>query len=148
VHIGEECRRVVFNLLHLEAGGSVLTIGNDTGLERTHHAPNADPLLAVSDRNRVGESEAWRARLALGCLMNVGGGVSRRLVVTPEVLEDDVPADVILLAIDTILIKPLGALHSDVSGFLSLRHWSTLTARPPVGLLLLSTTWSGVATTL
>merc|ERR1719213_1461734 len=50
-----------------------------------------------------------RARLALGCLMNVGGGVSRRLVVTPEVLEDDVPADVVLLAIDTILIKPLGA---------------------------------------
>ena len=118
MHIGEEGRRVVFDLLHLEAGGSVLAVGNDTGLERTHHAPNADPLLAVSDRNRVGESEAWRARLALGCLMNVGGGISRRLVVTPEVLEDDVPADVILLAVNAILIKALGALHSGVSRFL------------------------------
>lgn len=148
MHIGEEGRRVVLDLLHGEAGGSVLAVGHDAGLVRTHHAANADPLLAVSDRHRVGEREARGTGLALRCLVNVGGGVSRRLVFTAEVLENDVPANVILLAVDAVLIKALGALHSDVSGCLSQKYWSTLTARPPVGLLSLSTTWSGVATTL
>merc|ERR1711977_595404 len=40
--------------------------------------------------------------------MNVGGSVSRRLVFTPEVLEDNVPADVVL-AVDAIFIVTLGA---------------------------------------
>merc|ERR1712230_159913 len=42
-------------------------------------------------------------------LMNVGGSVSRRLVFTPEVLEDNVPADVVLLAVDAIFTVTLGA---------------------------------------
>merc|ERR1719326_2846994 len=44
--------------------------------------------------------------------MNVGGSVSRRLVFTPEILEDNVPADVVLLAVDAIFIETLGALET------------------------------------
>lgn len=115
MHVGEEGRRVVLNLLHSEAGASVLTVGDDTGLVRTHHASNADPLLAVSNRNWVGEGEARRTGLACRRLVNVGGSVSRRLVFTPEVLEDNVPADVVLLAVDAIFIVTLGALYPWVS---------------------------------
>lgn len=118
MHIGEEGRRVVLDLLHGEAGAGVLAVGHDASLIRTHHAANADPLLAVSNRHWVGESETRRTSLALGRLVDVGARIGGRLVFTPEVLEDNVPADVILLAVDAVFIETLGALHFGVSRFL------------------------------
>merc|ERR1712078_534493 len=79
------------------------------------YGPIMQPMLILflpSPTHRVGESETRRTGLALGCLVDVGGSVSRRLIFTPEVLKDNVPADVVLLAVDAVFIETLGALET------------------------------------
>ena len=102
MHIAEETFRVLLNLLDFEAVGGILASRwiNNTSLERTLQTANAATLITLSGSLGVREGKTWWAGLALWCLVNMGGSVSRRLVRSTEAVEVDVIAYGILLAVN------------------------------------------------
>lgn len=113
VDVGEEAGGVVLNALDLEAeagvdaGGHVLDAGDEAVLGALDAADGAADALA--DGLRVGEGDARRAGLALGSLVDVRRGRGRGLVVAAEVVERDVVADHVLVAVEAELVQAGGA---------------------------------------
>jgi len=116
VHISEEARGVVLNLLNIEAkalvlaSGSVLDTSDETVLGASDAADAATDTRA--DLHGVGESDARRAGLALDGLVDVRGGHGGGLVVALEAGEGDVVADDVLFAVDAELVDAVGALEA------------------------------------
>ena len=109
VHVSKEARWVGLDLGDVEASAGVLAVGHDTGGEGA--LETADAGAVVAEGLRVGESEAWRAGLALDGLVDVGGSLGCGLVVdVAEVLEADVVADQVEVAVDAEVVVADGAL--------------------------------------
>lgn len=109
MHIAEEGSRVGLDLADVEVGASVHTIVIvDAGLEWALETADGDALLVVADG--VGEGDAGRAGLSLGCLVDVRGRDGGALVLAGDVREADVVADQVEIAVDAEVIVPLGAL--------------------------------------
>lgn len=109
VDISEEGSRVGLDLADVEVGASVnAVVVLNAGGEGSLKAADGDTLLVIADG--VGEGEARRASLALGRLVDVGGGVGSRLVLAPEVLQLDVVADQVEVGVDAEVVVALGAL--------------------------------------
>lgn len=116
MHIGEEALRVLLDLLHIEAKALVLASGrvNNSGDETVFGALDAANAAAntLLDLNRVGESDARRAGLALDRFVDVGRGRGGRLVVAAEVVQGDVVAEDVLVAVDAELVQACGAFQA------------------------------------
>lgn len=116
VHISEEALRVLLNLLDVEAEALVLASGrvNNTGNETVLGALDAANAAAhtLLDLNRVGESDARRASLALDRFVDVGRGRGGRLVVAAEVVESDVVAEDVLVAVQAELVQAGSAFEA------------------------------------
>jgi hypothetical protein len=122
VHVSEEARGVLLNLLDVEAeavvlaSGSVDNTGNETVLGAGDAADAAAGVLAVGDRHGVGEGDARGSGLALHSLVDVGGRDGRRLVLALEAGDGDVVADDVLLGVDAELVQAAGALEAAGEG--------------------------------
>lgn len=110
VHVREEAGRVLLNLPDLETRTCVLAVRDDTSLEWSHHAADADSLLSISDWDRVRDCKARWPSLTAWRLVDVSGRVGRRLVLAAEALELNVPADVVLPAVDAVVVVTDSAL--------------------------------------
>lgn len=116
VHISEEARGVLLNLLNVEAKALVLTsrsvldTSDETVLSTSDAADAATDTRA--DLHGVGESDARRAGLALDGFVDVRGGHGGGLVVALEAGEGDVVADDVLFAVDAELVDAVGALEA------------------------------------
>lgn len=110
VHIAEETSRVLLDLADVEISTSVNTVGHDTSLERTRHAANASPDVAVT--HGVGESDSWGSAGALGGLVHVGCGQSSRLVLASEVVDGDVVAESVGVCVDAEVVGAACALEA------------------------------------
>ena len=109
MHISKEARWVGLDLGDVEASAGVLAVGHDAGGEGALETANAGAVVA--EGLRVGESEAWRAGLALDSLVDVGGSLGCGLIVdVAEVLEADVVADQVEVAVDAEVVVADGAL--------------------------------------
>lgn len=96
MHVSEESTWVLLNLGDVEVLASVNTVGEDTSLEWSLHAANAESLFWAAFVCWVGECQARWARLAASCLVNVGRSVGHGLVGSvAEVAEADVVADAV-----------------------------------------------------
>ena len=122
VHISEEARGVLLNLLNVEAKALVLTsrsvldTSDETVLGARDAANAAAHVRASCNFHGVGESDARRAGLALDGLVDVRGGAGGRLVVALEAGKGDVIADHVLLAVDAELVDALGAFEAAGEG--------------------------------
>lgn len=109
MHVSKEARWVGLNLGDVETSAGVLAIGHDASGEWALETANAGAV--VPEGLRVGEREAWRAGLALDGLVDVGGSLGCGLVVdVAEVLEADVVADQVEVAVDAEVVVADGAL--------------------------------------
>lgn len=113
VHIGEESLRVGLDLSNAEASTSVDVntsgVVDDTSLEWTSQAADRHAVVLASDWLWVREGESWWASSATGSLVDVSGGVGWRLVLSADVVETDVVADGVELAVDTEVVEADGA---------------------------------------
>lgn len=110
MRVGEELLGVLLDLFESEAYTSVLAVLDHTGAEWALETADSVAALLVADG--VGEGDTWRSRLALDSLVDVGGSVGGRLVVTSEAIQGDVVADDILVRVDAKLEEALAALQS------------------------------------
>merc|ERR1712000_318183 len=88
----------------VETSRAVVEAGN----ERSLKAAEGSPLVLVT--HRVWEGDTGGTELALGGLVDVGGGGSRALVLAGNTDEGDVVADDFLLAVDAKVVVSDGAL--------------------------------------
>ncbi len=139
--IGEEHGRVRFNLANVEALASVYAACIDTRSERAGNTADASSgalarafwvrkgnsmnriLMLVTDgsfratmqRRKDGGGRCclpgW-ARLTHGRLMNMGGGLGRRLIVAAEASDGDVVANHILVRVDAKVERAAAALQA------------------------------------
>lgn len=108
VHIREEATWVLLDLPDVERRARVLG-GAVEHSEWPLLTPKRDGLLLVSDG--VGKGDARRSTGALIGLVDVGRRQSRGLVASLEAVQGDVPADEVLVAVDTQLVLALGSLE-------------------------------------
>lgn len=122
MHIGEEVGGVLLNLPDVEALARVLAVWHDARGERAADASNAGSATVWADL-RIGKGQSnvivvsylhvsasrtdavlpGRPRLSSVALVNVRGGSSRRLEVTAESADGDVPADDVLVGVDAVV---------------------------------------------
>ena len=122
MHISEEARGVLLDLLDVEAeavvlaSGSVDNTGDEAVLGANEAADATADILAVGDWHGVGEGEARGTGLALDSLMDVGGRDGGRLVLALEAGDGDVVADGVLLAVDAELVNAASTLETAGEG--------------------------------
>ena len=110
--IGKEGGGVSLNLADVEVRAIVNPgIVKNASLEGPLKAADGNTHLAVADG--IGEGDTGWAGLALGRLMEVGGGVGGRLVLAAEVLQLDVVADQVEVGVDAEVVVALGALSRE-----------------------------------
>ena len=116
VHISEEARGVLLNLLDVEAKALVLASGSvlNTSDEAVLSAGDTSDAAtdARADFHGVGEGDARGPGLALDGFVDVRGGHGGGLVVALEAGEGDVVADDVLFAVDAELVDAVGALEA------------------------------------
>lgn len=110
VHISHEGVWVHLNCADVEILASVNTVGvRDTSRERSHEAALGDAFV-VANVGWVRESEAWWARRALSCLVDVGSGRGRRGVIcVAKAGQDDFVADEVFFRIEGEVVEAFGA---------------------------------------
>jgi len=115
VHVGEETGWVGFDLLHLETGAGVGTVGHETGGEWSGHAAKGVSLVTLADW--VGERESRRSVLAFGSFVDVCGRLCWRLVIALEADELDAPADQVEVRVDAKVIVAGAAWQTSSKGW-------------------------------
>ena len=135
MHIGEKAGRVLLNLADHEANSSIQTgfFINDTSLEWALDTALAHSLVSLStDLLWVRECNAWWSGLAFRCFVDVSyrermvskrtmerdvdedeltGSIGRRLVCSAEIVQCDVVADFVVLAVDAEVVVANAALR-------------------------------------
>lgn len=130
MRVGEELLGVLLDLFESEAYTSILAVLDHTGAEWALETADSVAALLVADGVGEGDTNTksafhssncvqacvvdlpWRPRLALDSLVDVGGSVGGRLVVTSEAIQGDVIADDIFVRVDAKLEEALAALQS------------------------------------
>lgn len=109
--IGEETSRVLLDLANLETISGILPIRQNTSPERTLLATDR-ATNTVTNINRVGESDSRWTGSALCSLVDMCGCCGGRLVLAAEVVDFDVVADQIQVAVDADLKEARSALET------------------------------------
>lgn len=84
VRVGEEPRRICFNLSQREARSSIHAIVQNTSNERSSQASNrpANDRGIIADWKWIGKSQSWGSGGSLWSFVNVGGRYRRRLIIS------------------------------------------------------------------
>jgi hypothetical protein len=111
VSVGKETSRILLNLAHVEAISSVLSISQNTRLERTRNTSNTTSN-PISNVLRVGKGDSRGSRSSLCGLVDVCGSKGRRTVVAAESVQFNVVADEVHVRVDAELEESGCALQA------------------------------------
>lgn len=109
--ISEETSRVLLDLANVETISGILSISQNASLKRTLLTTDR-ATNTIADIDRVRESNPRRSRSALGSFVDMCGCCGRRLVLAAEVVDFDVVADQIQIAVDADLKEARSALET------------------------------------